>query len=65
MRTNPFYDTLLFLIGQTPDHDGSGVRYVLVVLFYALAISGLIIAKRNWDADPTQRTREHLGSCGP
>ncbi len=62
MRTNPFYDTLLFLIGQTPDHDGSGVRYLLVVLFYALAIAGLVIAKRNWDVDPAQRTAEHVAT---
>ena len=62
MQTNPFYDTLLFLIGQTPDHDGSGVRYLLVVLFYALAIAGLVIAKRNWDADPAQRTAENVAT---
>jgi uncharacterized membrane protein YphA (DoxX/SURF4 family) len=62
MRTNPFYDAFLFLIGQTPDHEGSGVRYLLVALFYLLAISGLVIAKRNWDADPGQRTREHLAT---
>ena len=62
MRTNPFYDTLLFLIGQTPDHDGSGVRYLLVILFYALAIAGLVIAKRNWDVDPAQRTAEHVAT---
>jgi uncharacterized membrane protein YphA (DoxX/SURF4 family) len=59
VRTNPFYDTFLFLIGQTPDHDGSGVRYLLVALFWALAICGLVIAKRNWDADLSQHTREH------
>jgi uncharacterized membrane protein YphA (DoxX/SURF4 family) len=62
MRTNPFTDTFLFLIGQTPDHDGSGVRYLLVALFWALAIAGIVIAKRNWDADPSQRTREHVAT---
>ena len=62
MRTNPFYDTLLFMVGQTPEHEGSGVRYLLVALFWALIIGGLVIAKRNWDADPTQRTREHIAT---
>ena len=62
MRTNPFYDTWQFLIGQTPDHAGSGVRWLLVALFWALAIAGVVIAKRNWDADPAQRTREHLAT---
>ncbi len=62
MRTNPFYDSFLFLIGQTPDHDGSGVRYLLVALFWLVAIAGLMIAKRNWDADPAQRTTTHLAN---
>ena len=62
MRTNPFTDAFLFLIGQTPDHDGSGIRYLLVALFWALAIAGVVVAKRNWDADPAQRTTEHLAT---
>jgi len=41
MRTNPFYDTWLFLIGNTPDHAGSGARFLLVTIFYALAIGGM------------------------
>jgi uncharacterized membrane protein YphA (DoxX/SURF4 family) len=62
MRTNPFTDTFMFLIGQSPDHDGSGVRYLLVALFWALAIGGVIIARWNWDADPAQRTSTHLAN---
>ena len=62
MRTNPFLDAWLFLIGQSPDHAGSGVGWLLVALFWALAIAGIVIAKRNWDADPSQRTREHLAT---
>jgi hypothetical protein len=38
------------------------VRYVLVALFWGLAIAGLVIAKRNWDADPAQRTTTHLAN---
>ncbi len=43
VRTNPFYDAWLFLIGQTSDHSGSGVGSLLVVLFLASssAASGL------------------------
>ena len=33
MRTNPFYDAWLFLIGQTSDHENSGVGSLLVALF--------------------------------
>jgi len=60
VRTNPFYDSWLFLIGDTNDHKGSGVRYLLVLLFLALLIASALIARRNWQQDPAQRTREHL-----
>jgi hypothetical protein len=33
MRTNPFYDGWLFLIGQTEDHQKSGAGYPLAALF--------------------------------
>ena len=57
MRTNPFYDSALFLIGETPDHDSLGVaKYLLVALYAALLIGGIVIAARNWSRDPTQRT---------
>jgi hypothetical protein len=60
MRTNPFYDTWLFLIGQTPDHENSGVGLLLTVLFLALLAGSAWIAWRNWQEDPAQRTKEHL-----
>lgn len=62
MRTNPFYDAWLFLIGETNDHMGSGVRPLLVVLFLALLAGSIWIAWRNWQADPGQRTRAHLAT---
>jgi len=34
MRTNPFHDTRLYLIGSTNDHEGSGVGLLLVILFW-------------------------------
>ena len=62
MRTNPFYDAGLFLIGSTSDHENSGVGWLLTALFLALLLAGIWIARRNWQSDPAQRTREHLAT---
>jgi hypothetical protein len=62
MRTNPFYDAWLFLTGQTPDHIGSGVGPLLVVLFLALLAGSGWIAWRNWQDDASQRTGAHLAT---
>ena len=62
MRTNPFYDTWLFLIGRTPDHENSGVGGLLTLLFLALIAASIWIARRNWREDPTQRTKAHLAT---
>ena len=57
MRTNPFLDSLHFLIGDTPDYDALGLaKYILVILYAALLIGGIVIAVRAWAADPAQRT---------
>ena len=61
MRTNPFYDTWLFLIGQTGDQQSLGiVRWFLVALLALLLVSGLVIAIQNWREDPDQRTGTHV-----
>ncbi len=44
MRTNPFYDAWLFLIGQTGDHENSGVGPLLTLLFLALLAASVWIA---------------------
>jgi hypothetical protein len=63
MRTNPFYDSWLFLIGETGPQLGVGAwRYLLVLLFWSLAIASIFIAYRNWQADPEQRTQVHFGT---
>jgi hypothetical protein len=62
MRTNPFYDAWLFLIGLTEDHQKSGVGYALTALFLALLIASVLIAWRNWRDDPAQRTGEHVAT---
>jgi hypothetical protein len=60
MRTNPFYDAWLFLIGRTSDHENSGVGWLLTILFIALLLGSIWIARLNWQQDPAQRTKEHL-----
>jgi hypothetical protein len=62
VRTNPFYDAWLFLIGATGDHEGSGVRWLLVALFLALVAASAWIAVRSWRQDPAQRTAAHLAT---
>jgi hypothetical protein len=62
MRTNPFYDAWLFLIGQTSDHENSGVGWLLTILFIALLLASIWIAGRNWQQDPAQRTGGHLAT---
>jgi hypothetical protein len=61
MRTNPFLDAWLFIIGSTGDHAKLGAfKYVFVVLFLVLLAASLWIAWTNWREDPTQRTGVHL-----
>ncbi|MSP66756.1 MAG: DoxX family protein [Alphaproteobacteria bacterium] len=62
MKTNPFYDSWLFLMGQTEDHMGSGVGPLLVILFLVLAVGSIAIAYMNWRDDPNQRTPAHLAT---
>jgi uncharacterized membrane protein YphA (DoxX/SURF4 family) len=63
MRTNPFYDTWLFLIGETDDYNALGLwKYLFVALFLALLAASIVIAIRNWREDPTQRTGTHLAT---
>jgi hypothetical protein len=57
MRTNPFYDTWLFVIGATNDHEKLGaLKYFFVALFLALIVASAWIAVANWREDPAQRT---------
>lgn len=62
MRTNPFYDAWLFLIGNTDEHRASGIGWLLTVLFLALLGASIWIAWENWQRDPGQRTKEHLAT---
>src|SRR5437016_12693882 len=62
MRTNPFYDGWLFLIGDTSDHQGSGVGLLLTLLFVAFLLASIWITVRNWQQDPAQRTGQHVAT---
>ena len=62
MRTNPFYDAWLFLIGSTSDHENSGVGWLLTALFLALLGASIWIARTNWQEDPAQRTKKHVAT---
>jgi hypothetical protein len=60
---NPFTDFWDFLIGNTNDHNDLGSwKYLFVALFLALIVTSIIIAVRNWQEDPAQRTWTHLGT---
>jgi hypothetical protein len=60
VRTNPFYDAWLFLIGRTSDHANSGVGWLLTLLFLVLLAASILIARANWRQDPAQRSGRHL-----
>ena len=57
MRTDPFTDTFKFLVGQQPDQVALGPwRWLLVLLFFGLLVGSAVLAVRNWQADPAQRS---------
>jgi uncharacterized membrane protein YphA (DoxX/SURF4 family) len=64
MRTNPFYDTWLFIIGATGDHEKLGAfKWVFVALFLILLAASAWIASANWRDDPAQRNGRDLTAC--
>lgn len=61
MRTNPFYDVWLFLIGAQPDQVNLGFgRWIVTALFLGLLAGSIAIAVREWRADPAQRSAAHV-----
>jgi uncharacterized membrane protein YphA (DoxX/SURF4 family) len=65
MPKNPFTDVWQFLTGTTDDYLQFGAwRYLLVIFFYVLFISSIVVAIKNWRQDPLQRTGRHLGTWG-
>jgi uncharacterized membrane protein YphA (DoxX/SURF4 family) len=60
---DPFSDAWQFVIGNTADHNELGPwKYLFVALFLALIIASIVIAIRNWQEDPSQRTASNLGT---
>lgn len=58
---DPFSDLWAFVIGNTDDHNALGWwKYLFVVLFLALVFASVVIAWRNWQQDPSQRTGRNL-----
>ena len=61
MRTNPFLDALLFLVGYDGNYTPLGSwQYPLIVFFDVLVALNLILLVLNWRADPAQRTARNL-----
>src|SRR5262249_38701302 len=59
----PLSDFWDFVIGNTADHNALGAwKYLFVALFLALIIASIVIAIKNWQEDPSQRTGSHLGT---
>ena len=58
---NPFSDVARFLVGASPDYNPLGAsRYVFVVFYIALMAGSVVIARRNWQTDPSQRNSRHV-----
>ena len=57
----PLSDFWDFLIGNTNDHNDLGAwKYLFVALFIALIAASIIIAVRNWQEDPSQRSPRNV-----
>jgi uncharacterized membrane protein YphA (DoxX/SURF4 family) len=64
MRTNPFLDAWLFVIGSTEDHQKLGAfKFFFVALFLALVVASAWIIWTNWREDPAERTGAHVTTC--
>ena len=64
MKTNPFNDAWMFLLGRTGDHGNAGpvFAWVLTLAFLALLLGSIWIARQNWLQDPSQRSTEHVST---
>jgi uncharacterized membrane protein YphA (DoxX/SURF4 family) len=63
VEKNPFTDAWQFLTATTGDYASLGLaRYLVLALFWALLIASIVIAVRNWQEDPEQRTGRHVGT---
>jgi hypothetical protein len=59
---NPFRDAWQFLTANTGDYQKLGDwRFLVLALFWVLLIAGTVLAFKNWQEDPAQRTGRHFG----
>ncbi|HJS61694.1 MAG TPA: DoxX family protein [Pseudolabrys sp.] len=64
MPKNPLTDAWQFLTATTSDYLDLGAwRFLILALFWALALASVTIAVLNWKEDPAQRTGRHIGIC--
>ena len=62
MPKNPITDVWQFLTATTSDYLAlGGWRFLILALFWVLMIASIVIAFRNWQEDPGQRTGRHIG----
>ncbi len=61
MRTNPFLDALLFMLGYDDNYKPLGVwQYPLIVLFDVLVALNIVLLIANWRSDSAQRTGRNI-----
>lgn len=64
MPKNPISDVWQFLTASTSDYlDLGGWRFLILSLFWVLMIASVVVALRNWQEDPAQRTGRNIGIC--
>jgi hypothetical protein len=63
MRTNPFHDGWVFLIGRTDEHAASGVGWLLTISFLALLAASIWIARTNWLEDAGVQLKVIVNHC--
>ena len=62
MPQNPITDVWQFLTATTSDYLAlGGWRFLILALFWVLMIASVVIAFRNWQEDPAQRTGRNIG----
>jgi uncharacterized membrane protein YphA (DoxX/SURF4 family) len=63
MPKNPLTDVWQFVTATTGDYMAlGGWRFLILALFWALLVASVIIAVRNWNEDPEQRSARHVAT---
>jgi uncharacterized membrane protein YphA (DoxX/SURF4 family) len=63
MPKNPLTDVWQFVTATTGDYMAlGGWRFLILALFWTLLVASVIIAVRNWNEDPEQRSARHVAT---